>query len=40
MPVAANVTDNFPTWNITVNDTNPLWFYVRLPPFLRTVDAS
>jgi len=28
MPVAANVTD-FPSWNITVNDTNPLWFYCK-----------
>jgi len=27
MPVAANVTDNFPTFTITVNDTNPIWAY-------------
>lgn len=27
MPVAANVTDNFPTFAITVNDTQPLWVY-------------
>ena len=27
MPVAANAT-SFPTWNVTVNDTNPLWFFV------------
>lgn len=26
--VAADATD-FPVWNVTVNDTNPLWFYVR-----------
>lgn len=26
MPVAAGVT-NFPTWNLTVNDTNPIWAY-------------
>ncbi|KAI0094609.1 hypothetical protein BDY19DRAFT_913727 [Irpex rosettiformis] len=26
MPVAANSTD-IPTWTITVNDTNPLWFF-------------
>lgn len=26
-PVAANVTDNFPTYTITVNDTNPIWVY-------------
>ncbi|KAH8120110.1 Cupredoxin [Phellopilus nigrolimitatus] len=29
MPVAANVTDNFPTYTITVNDTNPIWVYCR-----------
>ncbi|KAL4243242.1 Cupredoxin [Abortiporus biennis] len=28
MPVAANST-TFPTWTVTVNDTNPLWFYCR-----------
>lgn len=27
MPVAANVTDNFPTWTVTVKDTKPLWFF-------------
>eukprot|EP00753_Platysulcus_tardus_P014731 PLAT4439.1.p1 GENE.PLAT4439.1~~PLAT4439.1.p1 ORF type:complete len:387 (-),score=-59.77 PLAT4439.1:172-1332(-) len=27
MPVAADVTDNFPTYTITVNDTNPIWVY-------------
>jgi plastocyanin len=27
MPVAANVTDNFPTWTLTVNDTTPTWVY-------------
>lgn len=27
MPVAANVTDNFPTYTITVNDTQPIWVY-------------
>jgi plastocyanin len=27
MPVAANTTDNFPTWTITVNDTTPTWVY-------------
>jgi len=27
-PVADNST-NFPTWNVTVNDTNPLWAYCR-----------
>ncbi|TFK57139.1 hypothetical protein OE88DRAFT_100529 [Heliocybe sulcata] len=27
MPVAANVTDNFPTYTIRVNDTNPVWVY-------------
>lgn len=29
MPVGANVTTGFPTWNVTVNDTNPLWFYCK-----------
>nr|VWP00834.1 Uncharacterized protein [Ganoderma boninense] len=29
MPVAANQTDNFPTWTVTVKDTKPLWFYCR-----------
>ncbi|KIP12603.1 hypothetical protein PHLGIDRAFT_98049 [Phlebiopsis gigantea 11061_1 CR5-6] len=28
MPVAANASA-FPTWNVTVNDTNPLWFYCK-----------
>ncbi|KAI0639261.1 hypothetical protein C8Q77DRAFT_1213873 [Trametes polyzona] len=28
MPVAADATE-FPTWNVTVNDTAPLWFYCR-----------
>ncbi|KAI0361781.1 hypothetical protein OH77DRAFT_1391476 [Trametes cingulata] len=28
MPVAADATD-FPVWNVTVNDTTPLWFYCR-----------
>lgn len=27
-PVADNAT-NFPTWNITVNDTSPIWAYCR-----------
>lgn len=27
MPVSANVTDNFPTYTITVEDTNPIWVY-------------
>ncbi|TDL28396.1 hypothetical protein BD410DRAFT_780896 [Rickenella mellea] len=27
MPVAANVTDNFPTYTVTVNDTEPIWIY-------------
>jgi len=26
-PVSANVTDNFPTFNITINDTKPIWVY-------------
>ncbi|KAJ7619161.1 hypothetical protein DFH06DRAFT_1342027 [Mycena polygramma] len=26
-PVPANQTDNFPTWNLTVNDTAPIWAY-------------
>ncbi|TBU64921.1 hypothetical protein BD310DRAFT_972424 [Dichomitus squalens] len=29
MPVAANQTDDFPTWTITVQDTKPLWFFCR-----------
>ncbi|KAG6842550.1 hypothetical protein C0991_000076 [Blastosporella zonata] len=29
MPVADNVTSSFPTWTITVNDTNPIWAYCR-----------
>ena len=28
----ADNSTSLPTWNFTVNDTNPLWFYVRLPP--------
>ena len=28
MPVDANATE-FPVWNVTVNDTAPLWFYCR-----------
>lgn len=28
MPVDANATE-FPTWNVTVNDTAPIWFYCR-----------
>ena len=28
MAVGANATE-FPTWNVTVNDTTPLWFYCR-----------
>jgi plastocyanin len=27
MPVAANVTSDFPTWTITVNDTQPIWVF-------------
>lgn len=27
MPVPANQTDNFPTYTITVNDTQPIWVY-------------
>jgi len=26
-PVPANQTDNFPTFTVTVNDTNPIWIY-------------
>ncbi|THH10934.1 hypothetical protein EW145_g1000 [Phellinidium pouzarii] len=26
-PVAPNITDNFPTYTITVNDTTPIWVY-------------
>jgi plastocyanin len=29
MPVPANTTDNFPTYTITVNDTQPVWVYCR-----------
>lgn len=29
MPVDASLTDGFPTWNVTVNDTTPLWFYCK-----------
>lgn len=28
MPVDVNATE-FPVWNVTVNDTTPLWFYCR-----------
>lgn len=28
-PVAANQTDNLPTYTITVNDTAPIWVYCR-----------
>ncbi|KAI9460898.1 hypothetical protein BJY52DRAFT_1185730 [Lactarius psammicola] len=28
-PVAVGTTSNFPTFNITVNDTNPIWVYCR-----------
>lgn len=28
MPVAANATE-FPTWNLTINDTAPIWIYCR-----------
>ncbi|THH32000.1 hypothetical protein EUX98_g2172 [Antrodiella citrinella] len=27
MPVAANVTDGFPTFTVTVNDTKPIWIF-------------
>jgi len=26
-PVAANVTDDFPTWTLSINDTTPIWAY-------------
>lgn len=29
MPVSPNVTDNFPTYTIAVNDTTPVWIYCR-----------
>ncbi|KAG6846020.1 hypothetical protein H0H87_011068 [Tephrocybe sp. NHM501043] len=29
IPVAANQTDNLPTWTITINDTAPVWVYCR-----------
>jgi plastocyanin len=29
MPVLANQTDNFPTYTITINDTQPTWAYCR-----------
>ncbi|KII93257.1 hypothetical protein PLICRDRAFT_171036 [Plicaturopsis crispa FD-325 SS-3] len=29
MPVQANVTDGFPTYTITVNDTQPIWVYCK-----------
>lgn len=28
-PVADNVTTNFPTWSLVVNDTAPIWAYCR-----------
>jgi hypothetical protein len=37
-PVADNAT-TFPTWNITVNDTAPIWAYVNIPHFL-CIDRS
>lgn len=35
MPVADGVT-TFPTWNITVNDTTPIWAYCRQVRLQRT----
>ncbi|KAI0757143.1 hypothetical protein C8Q80DRAFT_1132225 [Daedaleopsis nitida] len=29
MPVADNVTDNFPTYTVQVKDTTPIWFFCR-----------
>ncbi|KAG6820384.1 hypothetical protein H0H93_001355 [Arthromyces matolae] len=29
MPVADNVTSDYPTWSITINDTTPIWAYCR-----------
>ncbi|KAF9499781.1 hypothetical protein BDN71DRAFT_1502676 [Pleurotus eryngii] len=29
IPVPANTTDNFPTWTLTVNNTDPTWVYCR-----------
>lgn len=29
MPVGANQTDNFPTYTVTVNDTQPIWVFCR-----------
>ncbi|KAJ7597202.1 hypothetical protein C8J56DRAFT_919477 [Mycena floridula] len=29
MPVPANQTDNFPTYTVTVNDTQPIWVFCR-----------
>jgi plastocyanin len=29
MPVAANQTDNFPTYTITINNTDPVWFFCK-----------
>lgn len=29
MPVGPNITDNFPTFTIPVNDTQPIWVYCR-----------
>ena len=28
IPVAADFTGEFPTWNLTVTDTAPIWAYV------------
>jgi plastocyanin len=28
-PVAADLTSGFPTWNLTINDTAPIWGYCR-----------
>jgi plastocyanin len=29
MPVNASLTEGFPTWNLTVNDTAPMWAYCK-----------
>jgi len=29
IPVPDNTTGNFPTWTLTVNDTNPIWAYCK-----------
>lgn len=29
VPVAANITENLPTWTLTVNDTEPTWIYCK-----------